>query len=98
MIILNEAERRMLVDMLTGMETGPGASARIKLRAAAPVRDVELGAKKWSGWKRALMSLFETDGREKGQCRWCTKAARLDQYGLCTRCLPRRAEQEVYSL
>jgi hypothetical protein len=94
MVILSEAERKVLVELLAGMEKGPGASARIKLRAAAPVRDAELGSTKWTGLKRIFMALFDTDGREKGQCRWCEKTARIDQYGLCTHCLPRHRKQQ----
>lgn len=95
MVLFSEAERRALMEALAGMEHGPAASARIKLRAAAPVRDAELGAAKWTGFKKFFMAFFETDGREKGQCRWCTKSARIDQYGLCTRCLPRNQEAQT---
>ncbi len=90
MVLLTAAERRALVEILEGKEHGAAATVRVKLRAAAPVRDAELVGQNWTGFKRILRAFFETDGREKGECRWCKKAARIDQYHLCSRCLPKK--------
>lgn len=90
MVLLSAAERRVLVELLEGAHQGPAASARVKLRAAAPVRDAEILAQNWTGFRRIFRAFFETDGRERGECRWCKKSARIDQYHLCSRCLPKK--------
>src|SRR5688572_30350811 len=95
MVLLTDVEREHLIALLREQQTGPGASVRLKLRAAAPVCDAEWSRSRWRGFTRLVMSLFETDGREKGRCRWCQRRARIDQYRLCARCLPRRAEEQA---
>jgi Zn-dependent protease with chaperone function len=88
MLVLTECERRHLLRLVAGENVGPGASARMKLRSAAPVRDAGWKANDHRGFFRFLLKFFETDGRHRGKCRWCRTKTRIDQYGLCARCAP----------
>jgi hypothetical protein len=94
MVVFTEAERAYLLLAVADVETGPGASARLKLRAAAPVRDAGWKRENWRGVFRFLLRFLETDGRESGRCRWCKQRRRIDQYGLCVACLPSRRTRD----
>jgi hypothetical protein len=90
-LALSEDEREYLLRVVGDAETGPAATARLKLRAAAPVR--EWGAKenaRPSVFAR-IAALLQSDGRERGTCRWCKQRARVDQYQLCEVCTPQPA-------
>jgi hypothetical protein len=86
MILLTDAERAWLLGLVADESSGPGASARLKLRAAAPVRDADWGRRQLGGLVRFISKFFESDGRERGRCRWCHTKTRIDQYRLCQRC------------
>jgi hypothetical protein len=92
MIVLTNAERDYLLERVADESVGPGASARLKLRAAAPVLDADWGKKRLRGFIGFVSKLFESDGRQRGRCRWCDKRTRIDQYGLCERCVPSKGE------
>jgi hypothetical protein len=92
MLILTEAERKSLLELLPAEGSGPLGSARLKLRSAAPVRDAGWKRDHFRGLLRWASRLFETDGRERGRCRWCHARTRIDQYGLCPSCVPPHAQ------
>lgn len=92
-IAITEAEREYLLRIVGEAESGPAATARLKLRAAAPVQELgtQRAPKGFRGW---LESVFHRDGREAGNCRWCKRRARIDQYRLCAQCTPPNREQK----
>jgi hypothetical protein len=94
MVLLTESERDHLLSVVGTHDTGPAASARLKLRAAAPVRDAGWAQEHPRGLFRFLLRFMETDGRMPGRCRWCKQRTRIDQYALCPDCLPARLARE----
>lgn len=86
-VAITEAEREYLLRVVGEAESGPAATARLKLRAAAPVQELgtQRAPKGLRGW---LESVFHRDGRDAGQCRWCKRRGRIDQYKLCVKCAP----------
>ncbi len=87
LVALTEEERTHLLAVVGDADLGPAATARLKLRAAAPVE--EWGAhEKPSRFRELIGTLFQNDGRLRGECRWCHRKGRLDHYQLCERCAP----------
>lgn len=88
-VLLTDEERRHLLSVVGSDDTGPAATARLKLKSACPVRDAALRSSQGRGLRGFLTKLLSMDGRESGVCRWCEKRERIDHFGLCARCLPR---------
>ena len=59
MVLLTDAEREYLLKVVGNEDCGPAATARLKLRKAAPVRDAGWGGPQWKGLFRLFMKLFD---------------------------------------